>query len=58
MNFKNITVALVWEIDCKGARVHMDRSVRRWLVIQGSNGGLDSGIGKNENGGLKRRLNQ
>lgn len=29
LNFKNITVALVWEIDCKGARVHMDRSVRR-----------------------------
>ena len=58
MNFKNITVALVWEIDCKGVRVHMDGLVRRWAVIQGSDGGLDSGIGKDENGGLKRRLNQ
>jgi len=27
-------------------------------VIQGSDGGLDSGIGKDENGGLKRCLNQ
>lgn len=27
-------------------------------MIQGSDGGLDYGIGKNENGGLKRHLNQ
>ena len=58
MNFKNITLTLVWEIDCKEARVHMDRSVRQCLVVQGSDGGLDYGISKDENGRLKRCLNQ
>lgn len=36
----------------------MDRSVRWCLVVQGSDGGLDYGISKDENGRLKRWLNQ